>query len=69
MKSFILYDCGRGFDEYGDNFRLYPGAYGSLDYALEYVMKSSRLIDVFSVDTSIIAGVRLVVRPARYKRV
>lgn len=69
MNSFILYDCGRGFDEYGDNFRLYPGAYSSLDYALSYVTKSSRLIDVFSVDASKIAGVNLVVRLARYKGV
>lgn len=69
MKSYVLYDCGRGFDEYGDNDRLYPGAYSSLHSSLRYVTQSSRLIDIFSIDPSKIHGVNLVVRLARYKGV
>lgn len=69
MYAYVLYDCGRGFDKYGDNDRLYPGCYGSLDDELSYVTNSLRLIDVFSVDPSKIQGVNLVARLARYKGV
>ena len=69
MKNYILYDQGYSVDARGESDRLYPGAYLEFENALNYVISSSRLIDVFSVDGKCLVGVNLVVRLARYKGV
>lgn len=69
LKRYFLYDQNvRNFEEgYGYSDRLYPGAYFDFNNALDYVVFSSRLVDVFTIDDC--NNVKRVVRLARYKGV